>query len=385
MTAQAPIEPQRRADWFELFFDLVFVVTVSLLAGGLSGRPGWADYGTFLVLFFPAWWAWVNLMVAVNLFGARWTRTQLLIAMPALGVMAAAAPHGLGSRAWAFALGCAWVRLVTFAIYWTRTRTTLTDIPRWRPVVYGVLSVGIWAASALVPAPGRYALWILVTGIEVALLTWREGQPDEIYGRLSAGHLVERIGLFVVIVLGESVFGAVSALAEHFTWPSAAATLGGFVTAAMLAIGFFRWGSVTAASGIAAAQSRGAREVLRDVVLYLPFLAVSSAAIAAAAATEAVFEPEHTLPTGHRYGLAVGIAGYFLTNTVITRRLGSSTHDFVRWSLVSVLLPLLAILPLAAVAPAWVAVAAGALVAMVIIGLAKFVDHRRAVADASVR
>jgi low temperature requirement protein LtrA len=23
MTAQAPIEPQRRADWFELFFDLV--------------------------------------------------------------------------------------------------------------------------------------------------------------------------------------------------------------------------------------------------------------------------------------------------------------------------------------------------------------------------
>jgi hypothetical protein len=47
------------------------VVTVSLLAGGLHGRPGWTDYGMFLALFFPAWWAWVNLMVAVNLFSAR--------------------------------------------------------------------------------------------------------------------------------------------------------------------------------------------------------------------------------------------------------------------------------------------------------------------------
>jgi low temperature requirement protein LtrA len=33
-------EPQRRADWFELFFDLVFVVTVSILASGLHGEPG---------------------------------------------------------------------------------------------------------------------------------------------------------------------------------------------------------------------------------------------------------------------------------------------------------------------------------------------------------
>jgi hypothetical protein len=31
------------------------VVTVSLLAGGLHGRPGWTDYGMFLALFFPAW------------------------------------------------------------------------------------------------------------------------------------------------------------------------------------------------------------------------------------------------------------------------------------------------------------------------------------------
>src|SRR5690349_7915995 len=121
-------EPQHRADWFELFFDLVFVVTVSILAGRLHGDPGWGQYGTVLVLFFAAWWAWVNLVLSVNVFGARWTRTLLLLAMPGLATMAAAVPAGLGSRSWAFALGAAWVRLITFVIWWTRTRTAITGV-----------------------------------------------------------------------------------------------------------------------------------------------------------------------------------------------------------------------------------------------------------------
>jgi hypothetical protein len=74
---------------------------------------------------------------------------------------------------------------------------------------------------------------------------------------------------------------------------------------------------------------------------------------------------------------------------VVTRRLGGDTHDHMGWTLLSVLLPLailpLAILPLAAVAPAWVVVTAGALVTLVIIGLAKLIDRHQAAAAASAR
>jgi low temperature requirement protein LtrA len=89
-----PEQERRRADWFELFFDLVFVVMIAVLAHGLHGDPGWRDFGTFAVLFFPAWWAWVNLMVSVNLFGSTpgWNRIVLVASMPGLGLMAAAAP-----------------------------------------------------------------------------------------------------------------------------------------------------------------------------------------------------------------------------------------------------------------------------------------------------
>jgi low temperature requirement protein LtrA len=371
-------EPQRRADWFELFFDLVFVVTVSVLAHGLHGDPGWAGFVTFLVLFFPAWWAWVNLILSVNLFGARWTRTLLLAAMPGLGVMAAAAPAGLGSRAWAYALGAAWVRLVIFTIWWTRVRTGAAGIPRWRPVAFSLLTAAMWAVSAIVPAPGRFVLWALAIGIEIGLLSWRTGLPADVYSRLSAEHLVERIGLFLVIVLGESVFGVVATLADHFTWPSAGAALGGFVVAAMLAIGFFRWGAVLAEHGFAAAQSRGAAEALREVVLYLPFVLVSSVVVIAAACAEAVYEPDHVLPAGLRPGLAVGIAIYYLTNAAISLRLGGDPRDIRRWLTPAVLAPLLLVLPLAYIAPAWAAVAAAALVTSAMVGLGKVNDRRRA-------
>ncbi len=380
MTAPAAaanlLEPQRRADWFELFFDLVFVVTVSVLAHGLHGDPGWAAYGTLLALFFPAWWAWVNLMLSVNLFGARWTRALLLAAMPGLGLMAAAARAGLGSRAWAFALGAAWVRLVTFAIWWTRTRRELAGIPWWRPVVYGGLTAGLWTVSAVVPSPARYALWVLALVIEIGLLTFRRGQPADLYGRLSAEHLVERIGLFLVIVLGEAVFGVVTGLAEYFTGPSAAASFGGLAVAAMLAVGFFNWGAETAEHGIAGAQSRGAEEIMRETVLYLPFVLISSVTVLAAALAEAVAEPGHTLPAGHRYALTFGIIGYYLTNAAISRRLGANGTDLLRWVVPAVLLPLLIVLPLAYASPAWVAALAAGAVTAAMVALANLNARR---------
>ncbi|MFI6293444.1 low temperature requirement protein A [Nonomuraea sp. NPDC050790] len=71
-----------RANWFELFFDLVFVVTIYQLAHELHGNPRPADFAVFLALFFPAWWAWINLTVNVFGPGNRRTQAMLVAAMP---------------------------------------------------------------------------------------------------------------------------------------------------------------------------------------------------------------------------------------------------------------------------------------------------------------
>ncbi|MEV4616893.1 low temperature requirement protein A [Kitasatospora sp. NPDC049258] len=374
-TAVAGAE-EHRAGWFELFFDLVFVVTVSVLAHGLHGDPDAADFGTFVVLFFPAWWAWVNLMVTVNVFGSARPGVQamLLCAMPALGLMAAAAPQGLGDRAWAYALGAAWVRVMFFVIWFDRARRSEDPLPIWRPVGYGLVPALLWAVSAAVPGAGRFVLWGVAIVLEVVLLAVRTGLTEEFYGRLSTEHLVERIGLFVVIVLGESVFTVVATLADHFTAASGGAALAGFVVVAELAMIFFVWGTAHAAAGLDRAQAGGSTRAIRDTVMYLPFVLIAGITVIAAALGTAVAEPDHHLPSGSCWALCGGVLAFYTANAAIALRYGDGGRVVLRWYGPCVVLTLGALLPAALLLPAWAAVACAAAVVFV---LAKISRLRR--------
>ncbi|BFV59758.1 low temperature requirement protein A [Kitasatospora sp. CMC57] len=355
-------EDDHRAGWFELFFDLVFVVTVSLLAQGLHGDPAAKDFLTFLVLFFPAWWAWANLTVTVNVFGSGSSRirTVLLAAMPGLGLMAAAAPEGLGDRAWAYALGAAWIRLLFFALWFGRSREPGSPLPLWRPMLYCLVPALLWAVSAAVPDPGRFVLWGVATALEVVLLVVQAGMTQGFYDRLTVEHLVERIGLFVVIVLGESVFTTVSALADHFTGPSATAALFGFLVAAELALIFFTWGTGSAARGLTRAQSGHAVRAIRDTVMYLPFVLVSGITVIAAALGTAVAEPDHPLPAGARWALCGGVLAFYTANAAISLRYGDAPGTVVRWYVPCLVLTPGVLLPAALHLPAWGAVGCAA-------------------------
>ena len=51
---------ERHASWLELFFDLVFAITVSQLAHRLYPDLTPLKFAQFLGLFLPVWWAWVG-------------------------------------------------------------------------------------------------------------------------------------------------------------------------------------------------------------------------------------------------------------------------------------------------------------------------------------
>lgn len=368
-----------RAGWFELFFDLVFVVTVSVLARGLHGDPGPADFGKFVALFFPAWWAWANLTVTVNVFGSANPRTQLMLlaAMPALGLMAAAAPAGLGSRAWAYALGAAWVRLTFILLWWGRARDSANPLPLWRPLSYGLVPAVLWAVSAAVPSPGRFVLWVVAMLLEVVLLAIRTGPEQSVYDELSIEHLVERIGLFVVIVLGESVFTIVATLADHFTKAAGAAALFGFVAVAELAMIFFIWGTANAARGLSRAQAGGASWTIRDTVMYVPFVLVSGITVIAAALGTAVAVPDHQLPAGARWALCGGILAFYTANAANSLRYGDGIRTVLSWYGPCLVLTPGVLLPACLRLPAWAAVAVAAGLVLLLAKLAKLRRRRR--------
>jgi len=64
MTARSMDESHRVATPLELFFDLCFVVAVSLAASGLHHALAEEHFGAgllrYAMVFFAIWWAWMN-------------------------------------------------------------------------------------------------------------------------------------------------------------------------------------------------------------------------------------------------------------------------------------------------------------------------------------
>lgn len=102
-------EDGRKATWFELFFDLVFVVAVAALAGALSHHYDWKGFAEFAFLFLVLWWLWLGHTFHASRFDKdrpdQWAVgfAQIL----AVVFIAYGGSDAFGARAWAFAGGVA--------------------------------------------------------------------------------------------------------------------------------------------------------------------------------------------------------------------------------------------------------------------------------------
>jgi low temperature requirement protein LtrA len=214
---------ERRVSFLELFFDLVFVVIVSQLAHRLAEHPDWAGVGWFVLLFYAVWSSWVNGTLYYDLHGTDdvsvrvFTFAQML-AVAVMGVYIGDVP-GEGSVGFALAYAA---NLLILVIIWFRTG--LHD-PSHRPASQPysaayLLSAMLFGASVLVEPPTRYWFWavaliVAVAGQVIAFYRWtppESQQGDAIIATTPS--LIERFGLFVIIVLGEVIVGAVSGMAD---------------------------------------------------------------------------------------------------------------------------------------------------------------------------
>ena len=65
---------ERHATWLELFFDLVFVLTMAELANLLHGNPDWTGLVSFAALFVPVWWLWIDFSYYADQLDRKSTR-----------------------------------------------------------------------------------------------------------------------------------------------------------------------------------------------------------------------------------------------------------------------------------------------------------------------
>lgn len=339
MTRVAQSVQGRRVDWIELFFDLATVALITELAFGLSGSPGPEQFAIFVVWSVPAWWAWVNVMVCINVLPTLPTRMAgiaLLVATATVGLMAASVTETT-ERAWAFALANGALRLALLVLWVYRARRA--GHPLLRTFFYNGVTAILWIASAFVSAPYGFAMWAIAILTEVLLLRTGTGLLSR-YVRVDVAHGSERLGLFMIILLGESVLSVVTALSAHWGVASAMTALLGFVSVALIAWGFFVVDRNVIEDGLARLDARGNMAALLDTVMLIPYLIVASVTMFSAGLATAIGQPEARLPIGAAICLGGGLALFYLTNAVVLVRYGAAFGPVLRWAVPAVLLPI---------------------------------------------
>lgn len=327
-------DDERTASRLELFFDLAFVLVVAELAGGLRKDLTASGIGVFAGLFTVVWWSWMSSTLYANRFDHDDVifRLHKLAGMLTVLGMAASASDATGKHATAFAVSYLGLRLLLLSQYGRAYRHVVEARDGIRIYVFSTAAGALlWTASLAVPAPGRYALWasgVLVDAVGPLVVTVSSARVP-----LHLEHLPERFGLFVILVLGESV-AAVAHGVHDASWTAGSvlvAALGFGLTAGL-------WWSYFDLAGAAAKHlltEAGAAESApsHDVYVYgqLP-LCLALAAIGVGVHT--VVLDGGGVPTGEtRAVLAGGVALYLASIAATNAGMSENSRSGWWWAL----------------------------------------------------
>jgi low temperature requirement protein LtrA len=321
-----PAGQEQRASFAELFFDLVFVVVVTQLSTLLLHHLTLKGAAETLFLLLVAWWAWIYTTWTTNWFDpdSPVVRAVLLVGMLASMFGAIAIPDAFGDRALLLVGG--YVAVQTFRNAFMVIATGRDDplhAALVRILVWNAWVGAIWLTGALVDDVTRVWVWIVALVLDYAgplLGHWTPGrgrtQPNE--WELEPSHFVERVELFLIIALGESIV-ATSLTASHLPLTATrllAVTVGFFITGALWWLYFHQHAERTLSELRAAAGERG-RVGRRLSYLHVPLIA---GIIVTAVANELVIAHPGRELGGAQLAALVGGPALYLLGSVAFKR-----------------------------------------------------------------
>jgi low temperature requirement protein LtrA len=185
----------------ELFFDLVFVFTVTQLTHLVDHARGPDDFIGALVVLVLIWWMYAGYAWLTSGTGVSPSLRLVLIAGAAgFLVVSQAIPRSFGEDTLAFGLAYLFVVLLHLGAFALRGgagigRALLALAP------FNLGACALVLLAAFVPTQWRLALFAAAAALFVAATLLRREQGFAVH----PGHFVERHGLVIMIVLGESV------------------------------------------------------------------------------------------------------------------------------------------------------------------------------------
>jgi low temperature requirement protein LtrA len=305
----APAGPIR-VSTLELFFDLVFVFTITQLTSVLASHPSLRGVAQVALMLGVIWWmyggyAWLTNAVPAD----RPSRRFLLLGgMASYLVLALAISHAFSDTGTAF--GLAYTAIVVVHA-WLFTRSTSQSVVRniLRIAPVNLVGAALVLAGGIMGGTAQYALWAFAVP-----LLWLSPKVVSNSGfAVGAEHFVERHGLVVLIAIGESVV-AVGAGAHALPVDLELV----IVVALGLALSACLWwiyfgGDDERAERALRDATQGDRATLAlDAFGYCHLALLFGIVAVAAAMHEATAHPFHELEISRAITLAGGVAVYLI-------------------------------------------------------------------------
>jgi len=328
MRSQTISAPEDQSVTFvELFFDLVFVFSVTQVVSLLHGGLDLIVVGQAILVFWLVWWAWSQFTWALNAANTTYPLIQLgiLLATAVAFFMAVALPDAFDERSLWFAITYVLVRVIGLIIYaWVASedRSQRKAVRIWTIVsISGLVAVLIGGFLG-----GTLQFWFWAGAILLDVVAAAVGGRAEGWN-LQPKHFGERHGLFVIIALGETLIVAAGRVTGTL-WSEDLLAVA--VLAVAITCGLW-WSYFPRAKPVldqALESSRGTEQsrMARDVYSLLHFPMLCGVIAYAFAVEVTVAHPGEPLSLDGRIALAVGLVLFVGGMAVAIRR---ATHHLI--------------------------------------------------------
>ncbi|MBY3260876.1 hypothetical protein GR210_02425 [Rhizobium leguminosarum] len=302
-----------KVTFLELFFDLVFVFSISQLSHALAAHYTPLGAAEAALMTFAVWWVWIFTAWVTNwLDPDKMPVRGMLVALMMLGLLLSASiPEAFGDKGLLFAGAYVAMQVgrslfTTYAMTRVDRANTLNFV---RITAWLVVAGAFWIAGGLLEHEARLIAWVIALAIEYAGPAAGFAVPG--LGRstardwdVSGAHMAERCALFVIICLGEAILVSGRTFAEL---PFSGLTSVVFVTAFIGTVAmwwlYFRFGHGRAAHRIEHEETPGSLARQAFTYGHIPILA---GIIVHAVAVEFMFSHPHE--TGD-LGIAAAVLG----------------------------------------------------------------------------
>ncbi len=213
---------ERKVSWLELFYDLAYVAVISQLTQHLASQPSWNTLGRMFLLFAMMFWSWVNGTQYYDLHGSDGIRTRVFTFLQVLAVtaVAIAIPGTFEGHHLPFAIAFLGIQGLITYLWWSvglyDPSHRVLNLPY---LVNYLLAFMLMFLSLFCDSAVAKAIWIAVTALDItpALLGARRivgvlKERGQVF--TASATLVERFGLFTIIILAECIVGTVSGISE---------------------------------------------------------------------------------------------------------------------------------------------------------------------------